>query len=218
MIRVALVDDHDLVRTGIRMILERERDIEVVAELASGEDAVRMARQLKPNVMLMDIHLPGISGLQATERILAGDRITRIIVLTMQSAQPFPRLMLRAGARGYLTKTRPASELLKAIRDVAGGGRYLCHDVANSLAMDTIAGIRGSPFDALSSRELQIAMGLARGDSMATIAEQLHLSAKTVATHKYRLYEKLDIDSEVALAHLSVRYGHAPVGEFSGPG
>src|SRR5688572_18138028 len=119
MIRVALVDDHDLVRTGIRMILERERDIEVVGELSNGEDAVRLARQLRPNVMLMDIHLPGMSGLQATERILLCDRSTRVIVLTMQSAQPFPRLMLRAGARGYLTKTRPAEELLRAIREVA---------------------------------------------------------------------------------------------------
>lgn len=213
MIRIALVDDHELVRNGIRMILEREPDMQVVAELASGEDAVKAARQQRPNVIVMDLHLPGMTGLQATERILLSDRGTRVVVLTMQAAQPFPRLVLRAGAHGYLTKTRPAEELLRAIRDVARGKRYLCHEIASQLALDSLCGAGESPFDLLSSRELQIALGLARGDSMVDIAKQLHVSAKTIATHKYRMYDKLGIDCEVQLAHLAMQFGLAKAGE-----
>jgi two-component system, NarL family, invasion response regulator UvrY len=215
MIRIALVDDHELVRTGIRMVLEREPDMRVVGEFANGEDAVRLARDLKPHVILMDLQLPGMSGLQATERILLNDRGTRVMVLTMQATQPYPRTLLKAGARGYLTKTRPAEELLHAIREVARGARYLCHEVASALALDVIGGARATPFEQLSPRELQIALGLTRGESMSAIARQLHLSTKTVATHKYRLFDKLGIDSEVALTHMTMQYGLATAGELT---
>lgn len=213
MIRVLVVDDHALVRTGFRMILAGENTgIDVVAEATTGEEAIRIARQLKPDVVLMDLHLPGISGLEATQRVVAADPSVRVIAVTAQEAQPFPRKLLEAGASGYVTKACPASELLDAVRTVARGQRYLSRDVASALALGAFGGAQASPFEALSPRELEIALALSRAESMQTIAARLHLSAKTVATHKYRLYEKVGVDSEVALAHLAVRYGLVAVG------
>jgi DNA-binding NarL/FixJ family response regulator len=191
MIRIALVDDHELVRTGFRMILSREADIDIVGEAASGEEAVQLAKKLKPDVLLMDVHLPGISGLEATERIVRAQPKVRVIVVTMQDEQPFPRRLLEAGAAGYVTKACPADELVRAVREVAHGGRYLSNDVARTLALDS----------------LEVAMLLAAAESMQDIAARLHLSAKTVATYKYRVYEKLGVDSEVALAHLAMQHG-----------
>ena len=207
MIRVLIVDDHALVRTGFRMILAREADIEIVGEAASGEDAIRLAKQHAPDVVLMDVHLPGISGLEATERITQALSRTRVIAVTVQDGQPFPKKLLAAGASGYVTKACPADELLAAVRTVARGQRYLSRDVANVIALESLNGQGASPFESLSPRELEVAIALARAESMQAIAARLHLSAKTVATHKYRLYEKVGVDSEVALAHLAVRYG-----------
>jgi DNA-binding NarL/FixJ family response regulator len=210
MIRVALVDDHELVRTGFRLILEKEPDIEIVAEAASGEDALQIARKLGPDVMLLDVHLPGISGLEVTERIAGAKLGTRVIAVTVQDEPPLPRRLLEAGAVGYVTKACPADELVRAVREVAKGGRYLSGDVARSLALSNLPGQPASPFDSLSARELEVALAVARGESMQSIAERLHLSPKTVATYKYRLLEKVGADSEVALAHLAVRYGLLP--------
>lgn len=213
MIRVLIVDDHALVRTGFRMILAAENTgIDVVAEATNGEDAVRLARQLKPHVVLMDLHLPGISGLEATQRIVAAEPSVRVIAVTAQEAQPFPKKLLEAGASGYVTKACPAAELVDAVRTVARGQRYLSRDVASALALGSFGGGQSSPFEMLSPRELEIALALSRAESMQAIASRLHLSAKTVATHKYRLYEKVGVDSEVALAHLAVRYGLVAVG------
>jgi DNA-binding NarL/FixJ family response regulator len=208
MIRIALVDDHELVRTGFRMILSREADIDIVGEAASGEEAVQLAKTLIPDVLLMDVHMPGISGLEATERIVRAQPKVRVIVVTMQDEKPFPRRLLEAGAAGYVTKACPAVELVKAVREVAHGGRYLSTDVARALALDSLPGRdAANPFAPLSARELEVAMLLAAGESMQDIARRLHLSAKTVATYKYRVYEKLAVDSEVALAHLAMQHG-----------
>lgn len=207
MIRMLLVDDHELVRTGFRMILGREPDIDIIAEAACGEDAVRLAKHVKPDVVLMDVNLPGISGLEATERITTAEPKVRVIAVTVHGEQPFPKKLLEAGASGYVTKACPADELVTAVRTVARGARYLSRDVANAIALGALNGNASSPFESLSPRELEVALALARAESMQVIAARLHLSAKTVATHKYRLYEKVGVDSEVALAHLAVRYG-----------
>ncbi|MCE3004618.1 MAG: response regulator [Xanthomonadaceae bacterium] len=207
MIRIALVDDHELVRTGFRHILSREADLEVVGEGASGEDGIALARRLAPDVMLMDLHLPGISGLEAIERIARGDGRTRLIAVTAQDEQPFPRRALEAGAAGYLTKACPAEELVRAVRTVARGSRYLSADVARELALASLPGAGQSPFEALSKRELEVALQLARGGDLQGIARLLSLSPKTVATYKYRLFEKLGVDNEVALAQLAQRFG-----------
>lgn len=207
MIKVAIVDDHALVRSGFRAILAQYADMEVVGEGGSGEEAIRIARASKPDVMLLDVNLPGMSGLEATERIVGSRLGPHIIAVTVQEQQPFPRRLLEAGARGYLTKGCAAEELVRAVREVARGGRYLSHAVAHAMALEAVTGGGTSPFEQLSPRELEVALALARGDTMKQIAERLHISAKTVATHKYRVYEKLEIDSEVALAHLAVRWG-----------
>ena len=208
MIRIILVDDHELVRTGFRHILGSEAGMEIVGEAGSGEDAVNLTRQLKPDVVLMDLHLPGISGIEATERIVRGNDAVRVIVVTTQDEQPFPQRLMEAGAAGYLTKACPAHELVRAVREVARGGRYLSADVARTLALSALPGQAGeSPFTALSARELEVALKLAEGAPMQEIALALNLSAKTVATYKYRLFEKLSIGNEVALANLASRFG-----------
>jgi len=207
MIRIVMVDDHALVRAGLRMILEKQADIEVVGEADDGEAGLQLIRNLQPDLALVDLHMPNVNGIEVTERVRRSKLVTRIVILTMASDAPFPRRLLEAGASGYLTKGCPADELVKAIRAVAGGRRYLSADVAQQLALESTSGATASPFDELSARELEIAMMLARGRSMPDIAERLKISAKTVATYKYRLYEKLNVDNVVTLSHLAAVHG-----------
>jgi len=205
-IRVFIIDDHALVRTGMRMILSAESDIEVVGDAESGEEALPLIRKLKPDVVLCDLHLPGWSGLEITERIIKGDHGSRVIIVSVLQDGPMPRRLLEAGACGYVGKGGDAAELVRAIREVARGKRYLASGIAQILAL---AGIDGdiSPFDSLSPREMEIALMLVQGMRQDAIAKRLNLSAKTVNTHKARLFEKLDIADSIALARLASRYG-----------
>jgi len=205
-IRIYLVDDHALVRAGMRMILSGETDIEVIGEADSGEDALPQIRKLKPHIVLCDLHLPGVSGLEITERIVKGDYGTRVIIVSVLEDGPLPKRLIEAGASGYVGKGGDASELLRAVREVARGRRYLASAVAQKLAL---AGIGGgdSPFDALSPRELEVALLLVQGLRQEDIAKRLSLSAKTVNTHKSRLFEKLTIQDSIALARLASQYG-----------
>ncbi len=205
-IRVFLLDDHALVRTGMRMMLSAETDIEVVGEADSGETALPMIRRLKPDVVLCDLHLPGISGLEVTERIVRGEYGCRVVVVSVLEDGPIPKRLLEAGASGYVGKGGDAAELLRAVRDVARGKRYLANGIAQHLALAGIGG-DASPFDALSPRELEVAMLLVQGLRQEEIAKRLSLSAKTVNTHKARLFEKLGIQDSIALARLSSQYG-----------
>lgn len=205
-IRVFLVDDHALVRAGMRMILSGETDIEVVGEAESGEEALPQVRRLKPDVVLCDLHLPGVSGLEVTERIVRGDHGTRVIIVSVLEDGPLPKRLLEVGASGYVGKGGDATELLRAVRDVARGKRYLASSIAQNLALSGLGG-DASPFDALSPRELEIAMMLTQGLRQEEIARRLSLSAKTVNTHKTRLFEKLGIQDSIALARLAAQYG-----------
>ena len=207
-IRVFLVDDHALVRAGMRMILSGETDIDVVGEAESGEDALPQVRRLKPDVVLCDLHLPGVSGLEVTERIVRGDHGTRVIVVSVLEDGPMPKRLIEAGASGYVGKGGDACELLRAVRDVARGKRYLASSIAQNLALSGIGG-DASPFDTLSPRELEVAMLLTQGLRQEDIARRLSLSAKTVNTHKTRLFEKLRIQDSIALARLAGQYGLA---------
>jgi DNA-binding NarL/FixJ family response regulator len=207
-IRVFLVDDHALVRAGMRMILSGETDIDVVGEAESGEDALPQVRRLKPDVVLCDLHLPGVSGLEVTERIVRGDHGTRVIVVSVLEDGPMPKRLIEAGASGYVGKGGDAGELLRAVRDVARGKRYLASSIAQNLALSGIAG-DASPFDTLSPRELEVAMLLTQGLRQEDIARRLSQSAKTVNTHKTRLFEKLRIQDSIALARLAGQYGLA---------
>jgi len=208
MIRTVLIDDHELVRTGFRMILAAQPDITVVGEASDGENGLALIRRERPDVALVDVHMPGLSGVELTERVQRAKLPTRIIILSMVSDSPFPRRLLEAGAGGYLTKGCAAEELLRAIRQVATGRRYLAQHVAEQLALNALDGHgSGSPFETLTARELEVAMMLAQGREMRDIAQVMNLSAKTVATYKYRLFDKLHIDNTVALAHLAGQHG-----------
>ena len=205
-VRVFLVDDHALVRAGMRMILSAQTDIEVVGEAESGELALPLIRTLKPDVVLCDLHLPGVSGLEVTERVVKGDHGSRVIIVSVLEDGPMPKRLLEAGAFGYVGKGGDASELLRAVRDVARGKRYLASNIAQHLALAGIG--RGeSPLDELSPRELEIALLLAQGLRQELIARRLSLSAKTVSTHKSRLFEKLDISDTIALTRMLGQYG-----------
>jgi len=208
MIRVLMIDDHDLVRAGFRLILTSAADIDVVGEAGTAEAGIELARRLKPNVVLMDLNLPGMSGIEATERLTRSDGGPKVIALTMQDQPPFPKRMLEVGALGFLNKGCPADELIAAVRAVAEGKRYLGAQIAQAMALESInpAGSE-APFQSLSARELEVAIAIAQGQSMPEIAKRMALSPKTVATYKYRVYEKLGVTNEVALASLAARYG-----------
>jgi DNA-binding NarL/FixJ family response regulator len=207
MIRIILIDDHALMRTGLRLILDKQLDMEVVAEADDGEPGLALIKKLAPDVALVDLHMPGVSGIEVTERVRRSKLATQIVILTVAGEAPFPRRLLDAGASGYLTKGCPAEELLKAIRTVASGRRYLAADIAQQLALESRRDPATTPFDELSARELEVAMMLARGRKMPDIADRLKLSAKTVATYKYRLFEKLNVNNVVTLAHLASMHG-----------
>ena len=211
MIRIVLVDDHTLMRTGLRMILEKQPDMQVVGEADNGERGLILIKRELPDIALVDVHMPGFSGVELTERVRRSKLTTRIVILTMAAEAPFPRRLLDAGASGYLTKGCPAEELLKAVRQVADGRRYVGSDIAQQMALESMNG-GASPFAELSARELEVAMMLAQGHTAQIIADRLKLSAKTVATYKYRLFEKLNIDNVVALAHLANMHGLTEAG------
>lgn len=204
-IRVFMVDDHALVRAGMRMILSGETDIEVVGEADSGETALPLIRKLQPDVVLCDLHLPGVSGLEVTERVVKGGH-ARVIVVSVLEDGPMPRKLIEAGAAGYVGKGGDSAELLRAVRDVARGKRYLASSIAQKLALSGFGG-DSTPFDELSPRELEIAMLLVQGLRQEEIARRLSLSAKTVNTHKSRLFAKLQIEDSIALARLASQYG-----------
>jgi len=206
-IRVLLVDDHELVRTGIRRLLDDFQDIEVIAEADSGELAINLVREHRPKVVLMDVNMPGIGGLEATRKLIQIDPDIKVIVVTIHLDEPFPTRLLKAGASGYLTKGCAVSEIVDAIRQVSNGKRFIGTDVAQQLAMTMLPGSDKSPFDALSQRELQVMLMVTQGQKIQEIADKLCLSPKTVSTYRYRLFEKLDVKSDVELTHLAMRHG-----------
>lgn len=205
MIRVLMIDDHAMVLAGFRLILGQASDIEIVGEADNGESGIQLARKLQPDVVLMDVQMPGISGLEATQRILRGQPQLRILAVTASGDELFARRMLESGAVGYITKACPQGELLLAVRQVADGQRYLSVDVARALALRVFDG-GGSPFETLTPRELEVAILIGNGESMPRIAKRLSITAKTVATHKYRVFEKLSVDNDVALTRLALRH------------
>ncbi len=207
MIKLMIVDDHDLVRVGLRHIVKSASDVLVVGEAGTGEEAIRKNRELRPDVILLDVSMPGLSGFEVTRRIKQSFPDTKIIILTVHADAPYPAQLLDAGVSGYLTKACEATELLDAIHSVAKGGRYVGKEIAQQLALSLLPGSEDSPFDELSAREMEVALMLTQGMGMPKISKVLNLSPKTVATYKYRVYDKLQVKNEVELVHLSLRYG-----------
>ena len=206
MIKVLLVDDHELVRTGIRRILEEAADIEVIGEASSGDDALKSARKKEPNVVLMDVNMPGMGGIEATRRIVRLLPDVKVIALTVLDNDPFPAQLNEAGARGYLTKGCPASEMLDAIRMVYRGQHYVASSVARKHMLADWRGVASTPFEELSSREMQVAMMILEGQRTQEISDALSLSPKTVSTYRQRIYEKLDVKNDVELTRLAYRH------------
>lgn len=208
MISVLLVDDHKLMRTGIKFILDDTTDIRVVGEASSGEEALERARVLKPNVILMDVSMPGIGGLEATRKLAMGLPDTRIIVLSAHTAEPYPMRLMEAGAAGYITKDSAGDEIVTAIRRVQAGERYISAEIARQMALQSVNRTSsGSPFEQLSSREMQVMIMATGGHSVQTISDKLHLSPKTVSTYRSRLFQKLGVNNDVELTRLAMRYG-----------
>ena len=207
MIRLLVVDDHELVRIGLRHILADYPAINIAGEAADGETAMRMNREIKPDVVLLDVSLPGLSGFEVTTRLKQACPKLGIIILTVHEQAPYPAQLLEAGASAYLTKGCPATELVEAIHTVAGGGRHIGSRVAQQMALRILPGGQKSPFDGLSAREMEVMLMLADGRKIADIATIMHLSPKTVATYKYRIFDKLNTRSDVDMTRMALRYG-----------
>ncbi|MFC0666083.1 UvrY/SirA/GacA family response regulator transcription factor [Azotobacter chroococcum] len=208
MIRVLVVDDHDLVRAGITRMLADIDGLQVVGQGSSGEEALKKARDIKPDVILMDVKMPGIGGLEATRKLQRSNPDIKVIAVTVCEEDPFPTRLMQAGAAGYLTKGAALDEMVQAIRQVFAGQRYISPQIAQQLALKSFQPQQGgSPFDLLSEREIQIALMIANCEKVQSISDKLCLSPKTVNTYRYRIFEKLSITSDVELALLAVRHG-----------
>jgi two-component system, NarL family, invasion response regulator UvrY len=207
MIRVLLVDDHRLFRVGVRKMLAEAKGIQIIGEADDGETAVRLAREERPNVVLMDLLMPGIGGLEAIRRIVRLELDVHVVALTACEHKPFPLQALKAGASAYVTKAADADELATAIRRAFLGKRYVSSDVAQTLAVASFEDDGTAPFDQLSNREMQIMMMVVNCHKVNDISSSLHLSPKTVNSYRYRIFEKLNVSSDVELALLAVRHG-----------
>lgn len=207
LIKVLIVDDHELIRTGISRLLSDFDNIDVVGAASSGEEAVSLSRELRPDVVLMDANMPGIGGLEATRRLVRFDPDIKVIAVTVHNEEPYPTKFMQAGAAGYMTKGADIQEILIAIRQVKTGKRYIAPEIAQEMALNALNPAEDSPFDSLSEREMQVMLMITQGQKVPDISEQLFLSPKTVNSYRYRLFEKLNIENDVELTHMAIRYG-----------
>jgi len=206
--KILVVDDHDLVRMGIVRMLADIDGYQVVGDAKSGEEAVTKARILKPDVVLMDVKMPGMGGLEATKKLLTVNPVIKIIAVTACDDDLYPTRLMQAGAVGYVTKGAEFTEITDAINKVIRGDLYMSNSIAQQLALRTFSGNNNqeSPFEKLSQRELQTAMLIANGQKVNDIANTFCVSPKTVNSYRYRIFEKLDINSDVELTLLAVKH------------
>jgi two-component system invasion response regulator UvrY len=207
MIRILLADDHAVVRTGFRLLLESRSGVAVVGEADSGESACSSYTELKPDVLVLDLAMPGMGGLEALKRIRAHHREARILALSAHDDLMHARRALREGALGFLSKRSAPEDLLTAVTAVAAGRRYLDAELAQKLALAELEGADSTPVQRLSERELEVFIRLARGETVHRIAEDLKLSASTVGTHLYNIKQKLEVTNQSELTLLAIRHG-----------
>jgi two-component system invasion response regulator UvrY len=207
LIKVLLVDDHELVRLGIKRLLQDITAIKVVGEASSGEEAVLAAKELMPDVVVMDVHMPGIGGLEATRKMIRHNPDIKILALTIYEDEPYPSRLLQAGASGYITKGCDPEEMIRAIRTIHSGQRYISPGIAQQIAIKRFTKGEDSPLDVLSERELQIMLMITQGQNVQDISRKLCLSPKTVNSYRYRIFDKLNINSDVELTLLAMRLG-----------
>jgi two-component system invasion response regulator UvrY len=207
MIRVLVVDDHGIVRAGIRRLLEAEPDMEVTGETGSGHEAVELCRTVQPDVVLLDFGLPDIDGLEVTRQIVQLGLGTKILVLTMYASEEYAFRLLRAGASGFLIKGAPAEEMLLALRKVAREGRYVTPPIVDKLVSRIGQPSGEAPESALSDREMQVLVRLASGLTTKEVAEALNLSVSTVETYRSRVLDKLALRNNTELTRFAIRRG-----------
>lgn len=205
-IRILLVDDHAVVRTGYSTLLQNAANLEVIAEADNGQAALREFIDRKPDIVIMDLSLPGIGGLEAIRRIIARDQDARILVFSMHEDTVFVEQALQAGARGYITKRSAPEVLVEAVRKIASGDIFLDADIAQRLAFQKTRG-RNTPFETLSTREFEIFCLLAEGMNVNDISKRLSLSYKTVANYSTQIKNKLDVDTVAEIARIAIRHG-----------
>lgn len=206
MINVLIVDDHALVRMGIRRLLDDLSDISVVGEAENGERALEFIRIHKPDVVLLDMKMPGIDGWEVTRRLHKSHPEVKVIAVTALSTESLPSRVLQLGAMGYLTKESGSQDLTAAIRKVYQGERYLSAEIAQKMAIDSLHANQDSPFDALSEREMQVMLMITRGMTVQDIATRLFLSSKTINGYRYRIFDKLGIKNDVELTYLAMKH------------
>lgn len=204
---VVVVDDHDLIRVGICRLLTDVPDITVVGQASSGEEAISLVKELSPDIVFMDIRMPGIGGLEATRRILARQPETKVIVVSAFNDEIYPATLLKAGAYGYITKNADTEEIETAVETILAGKIYVSPQLAQMLVVSGMTNNEKSPLSDLSQRELQIAELITSGKRANDVAEILNISPKTINTYKYRIYEKLSVTNDVELTLAAVKYG-----------
>jgi len=207
MINIMLVDDHDLVRTGLKRLINDEEGFRVICEASSGEEAIQHTKKHELDVVLMDINMPGIGGLEATKKILQIQPNVKVIGVTMHDDEIFPQRLIKAGAVGYLTKGSDINEMIHAMREVMANRSYICPDIAQQIALNQVKEFQNSPFETLSERELQVMIMLMDGQKVNSISDKLALSPKTVSTYRHRLYTKLGVTNDMELARLALQHG-----------
>jgi two-component system, NarL family, invasion response regulator UvrY len=207
MIRVLIVDDHQLVRMGTSRLLADVGDVEVVGQAGSGEEAIELVRHLKPDVVLMDVQMPGIGGLEATRRCLRVHPDIKVIAVSMYEDEPYPSKLLNVGAHGYVTKRAAIDGMVRAIKKVVAGQRYVSAEIAQQMALKSFSESEVSPFEILSNREMQITLMIVEGTKVPRISQSLSLSPKTVNSYRYRIFEKLDLSNDVGLTKLAIKHG-----------
>ena len=205
-ISVILADDHAVVRMGFRLLLQDTKDITVVGEAESGEEVLKLLNTLTADVIVMDLSMPGIGGLETISRIVSKDKSPKILILSAHEDAIHPKRSLKAGANGYLSKRGAAEELIKAIRQIHSGNMYIEPSIAQKIALSQMGG-ETSPVDILSEREFDVFMALANGKTVNQIAETLHLSPRTVGTHLYNIKQKLNASNQTELAFIAIKSG-----------
>lgn len=207
MIGVLLVDDHAVVRTGFRLLLQSHAGIRVVAEAGSGEEAIERLEECRPDVVVLDIAMPGMGGLEAIKRLVSREPAVRILALSAYDDPMHARRALREGAAGFLSKRSAPDALIDALTRVAAGERYIDAALATRMALGGVHGGAKSPVERLTEREFEVFLRLARGETVQGIAEDLSLSASTVGTHLYNVKQKLDVANQAELTLIAIRLG-----------
>jgi two-component system invasion response regulator UvrY len=208
MIKVLLVDHYELIRNGIAALLNSVEDIEVIGICDCGEQALSIAANQTPDIILLDINIPSSGIFEACKQIIKNSPTIKIIGLSIYSDGPIPPKALHLGIEGFISKGSPVSEMIKAIRAVISGKRYLCQNIANNLVFETLLGNKPTPFSKLSKRESEVVKMILQGKNIQEMSQVLELSDKTINTYRYRLYNKLAIKNDVELTKLAVKFNY----------